>query len=428
MKRMNKGNRFSVWHMGITLAISAAILAACGGGAASPTATAGSATPRSTASPRATSVTSIPTPTAEATSVSYVIGNLPIKASDPWRYFIGKEEPPATWKDRQFDDSSWPIGQGGFGFGDNDDVTILSDMQKNSYSSLYIRRIFNVTDPNDVDLLNLLMDYDDGFVAYLNGTEIARSNVQGGTPPHNALASSDHEASRGDTNPQNVQSFNVTKSKNLLVAGNNVLAIQGHNATLSSSDFSLIASLTTEATLPAVSSILIKPGDVWSYFKGTVEAPSGWRDVNFNDSSWSTGPAGFGFGDGDDATLLSDMAGSYSTVYIRHAFTLPDPRTITRLTLHMDYDDGFVAYINGTEVARSNVSGDIPTFNTLADSDHEASKGDSNPLPVRSFEIRLSSFKYILLAGPNILTIQGHNVALSSTDFSLNPTLSLEYR
>lgn len=174
--------------------------------------------------------------------------------------------------------------------------------------------------------------------------------------------------------------------------------------------------------------MLIKPGDTWAYFKGTVEAPSGWRELNYNDSIWSTGAAGFGFGDNDDATQLTDMAGAYNTVFIRRTFTLPDPKTITKLTLHIDYDDGFVAYINGTEVARSNVTGEIPTFNTLADSDHESSKGDSNPLPVRSFEIRLSSFKYILLPGTNVLAIQGHNVALSSTDFSLNPTLSLESR
>jgi len=168
-----------------------------------------------------------------------------------------------------------------------------------------------------------------------------------------------------------------------------------------------------EATLP----ILV--GDAWKYFQGTSEPPANWADVNFDDSSWLQGPTGIGYADGDDATFLGDMQNNYISVYARKDFNVPDPNAVYRLLFSMDYDDGFVAYLNGTEIARANVTGSPPAYNTAADADHEASGGGSTAQPVEYFEVN----ELLLQAGNNVLAFQGHNKSISSSDFSMIPAL-----
>ncbi|MGQ9590367.1 MAG: lamin tail domain-containing protein [Planctomycetota bacterium] len=160
---------------------------------------------------------------------------------------------------------------------------------------------------------------------------------------------------------------------------------------------------------------LISVGEIWRYFKGTEEPSSpvtAWRQVSFDDSSWLQGPTGIGYGDGDDATVLDDMQGNYRTVFCRKKFTLANPAEIDRLVLSIGYDDGFAAYLNGTQVAARNVSGtaynDFAT-GTVQDCDFE--------------DIDISSYKSALVAGTNVLAIQVHNVSDTSSDLSLIPAL-----
>jgi len=161
-------------------------------------------------------------------------------------------------------------------------------------------------------------------------------------------------------------------------------------------------------------------GDKWKYFKGTVEPPADWNDLTFDDSSWFEGPTGIGYGDTDDATVLSDMQNNYISVYARRDFNVPDPNAVYRLLFSMDYDDGFVAYLNGTEIARANVTGNPPAYDAVADGDHEASGGHPDYAePVEYFEVD----KSLLLTGRNVLAFQGHNKSLSSSDFSMLPAL-----
>jgi hypothetical protein len=160
----------------------------------------------------------------------------------------------------------------------------------------------------------------------------------------------------------------------------------------------------------------ILTGATWAYFKGTVAPPASWNTIAFNDASWLTGPSGFGYGDGDDATVFSDMQNSYTTVYTRRQFDVPNPAAIGALELRADYDDGFVAYLNGVEVARRNIPAGTPSFNTLASSAHEASGGTNGNAPET---ISLNAFVGQLVAGTNVLAIQGINVSLSSSDLTM---------
>jgi hypothetical protein len=189
----------------------------------------------------------------------------------------------------------------------------------------------------------------------------------------------------------------------------------------------LLIAIALNAT--AVGQRLIAQGDTWKYYKGSTSSPPNdasarnWTQENYNDSTGWLGPAasGFGYGDGDDATALSDMQNNYISVYLRKTFNVANPAAITRLTLAIDYDDGFVAYVNGVEVARRSMPGGTIIFSTAASS-HEASRGDAGSSPQERDFIAIDPAR--LVTGTNVLAIEGHNSSLTtSTDFSLIPEL-----
>src|SRR5688572_9839722 len=109
----------------------------------------------------------------------------------------------------------------------------------------------------------------------------------------------------------------------------------------------------------------------WKYFKGRSEASSpdtaAWRQLSFDDSSWTTAPAPFWFGDAlPGGTQLTDMLNQYTTIYLRRTFTVSDVSEVSALRLGFRCDDGFVAWINGVEVHRYNVPGGNLTFNAVS--------------------------------------------------------------
>lgn len=179
---------------------------------------------------------------------------------------------------------------------------------------------------------------------------------------------------------------------------------------------------------PPAPTILVNTNDTWSYRKGLSEPQADWRTVADGglDTTWLTGPGGFGFGDGDDATVLDDMLNAYTTVYIRKSFEIPagtDPSR--RVILTMDWDDGFVAYLDGVEVSRSpNVAVAEPLFDsiTVAGQNHE-SHGGGGAVPA-SFD--LGSVAALSPAGTHVLSVVGLNAGASSSDFSLIASLRLD--
>ena len=161
----------------------------------------------------------------------------------------------------------------------------------------------------------------------------------------------------------------------------------------------------------------------WRYWKG-VKAPSAgleWTEARFEDSSWTRGPAGFGYGDDDDATVLQDMMGNYTTLYLRHKFHFADPSRLESLRLTAYADDGFVAYLNGREIARSLASKAGMTVSPGSVADREVSESPFQPTQV-SLEPSL------LLPGANLLAVVGLNRSKSSPDFTLQVRLSGTYK
>ena len=156
-----------------------------------------------------------------------------VLANDTWRYFPGTSEPPENWNNLAFDDSQWQQGPGGFGYGDNDDGTVISPV-----TSVYLRITFSLNNLTDIEKVVLLADYDDGYVAYLNGAEVARSGMSGNPPAHNQFANQQHEALMYQGLYPEETLINKNDLINYLNAGVNVLAVQVHNADANSSDLS----------------------------------------------------------------------------------------------------------------------------------------------------------------------------------------------
>jgi outer membrane protein assembly factor BamB len=155
---------------------------------------------------------------------------------------------------------------------------------------------------------------------------------------------------------------------------------------------------------------LIARHETWRYLAGS-EPAAGWANVEFDDSEWKSGVVGIGYGDNDDRTVLRDMKGRYQRVYARRQFDGKTALKAARLGLMVNYDDGFVAYLNGKEILRRNVKGDGASASV---SSHEAGGYEF-------FE--LSDFQSLLRAGANVLALVGHNVRLDSSDFTLDPYL-----
>jgi len=139
-----------------------------------------------------------------------------------------------NWRNNNFNDSGWTQGNGGIGYGDNDDNTVI-----NNITSVFFRKQFNVVNKDEIAAAILNIDYDDAFVAYLNGVEIARSvGLTDPFPAYDALSSIEHEAvfPQGGTPPNIVIDNEILQAN--LVNGTNTIAVQVHNLFAGSSDLS----------------------------------------------------------------------------------------------------------------------------------------------------------------------------------------------
>ncbi len=159
---------------------------------------------------------------------------------------------------------------------------------------------------------------------------------------------------------------------------------------------------------------VIQLGDSWNYFKGTFTPNASWKELSFTGSWPDAGPTTIGRGSGY-ATTLTGIG--YTTFYARKNFTIADASAVTSMRLYAGYDDGFVTYINGQEVARSaNVTG-TPNHTTVTGSSHEVTA-------VETYD--LTAYISSLQNGNNILAIEIHNKdTFASGDIGIAPELEI---
>jgi hypothetical protein len=161
-------------------------------------------------------------------------GTVLLPAGSMWKYFKGQSEPsaPGAWRQLAFDDSAWLSGQSPLGYGEDFLPTKLNDM-RGSYTSIYLRKSFDVADLNAFDKLILEVMYDDGVNVWINGQLAFSDNVAGENLPYNATAS---------TSIENYEFVprDLGDPRTLLVKGKNIIAVQVLNSSLSTSSDAFI--------------------------------------------------------------------------------------------------------------------------------------------------------------------------------------------
>lgn len=156
----------------------------------------------------------------------------------------------------------------------------------------------------------------------------------------------------------------------------------------------------------------------YRYLKGKDAAglPSDWISPGFDDSSWQPGSAPFRYGDGAYGVELTDMINSYTTVYLRSSFSCSSPDRLIDVLFTVDYDDGFIVWINGREALRSNAPAS-PVYNSVAPLNHESGTEEN-------FTVYRGSLE--LLEGNNVIAVQVFNVSPSSSDFYFDMSVFAE--
>ena len=183
----------------------------------------------------------------------------------------------------------WLKGESGIGYersGTNYRALINLDVEEmaNVVSSAYVRMPFNIgndIDPKSINELKLLMKYDDGFVAYLNGTQVASSNA-----PEPISWNSASTRNRSDNLAVISEEFDISNSTDLLVPGNNMLAIQALNDTPQSSDLLCIPKLiaSSSSAEDSLSPSAIRYQGAIALNKNTIIKS---RSFNANKAEWS---------------------------------------------------------------------------------------------------------------------------------------------
>ena len=185
----------------------------------------------------------------------------------------------------------------------------------------------------------------------------------------------------------------------------------------------LLAAAAAIIPLRAQEQVLVQSGSAMRYRANTTNPNLlNWSAFSFNDSAWPAGTYGVGYDTaGPNGLLATQVSSSSASVYTRATFNVADPLLITNLFLGADYDDGFVAWLNGVEVYRSSqMPAGVPAWNTVAGSHESSNNAPPNYQPL----INVSSAGLpALRTGTNVLAVGVWNATLPSSDLVLVPYL-----
>ncbi|MBC8173762.1 MAG: lamin tail domain-containing protein [Chitinophagales bacterium] len=163
----------------------------------------------------------------------------------------------------------------------------------------------------------------------------------------------------------------------------------------------------------------VKDTATWRYNIPDASTASDWAEESFDASLWATGLTSVGYGDTDDSTIVAD--GTIS-VFLRNTFEITDTSKIADAFLHIDYDDGFVAYLNGNVIAMNGFLSGAPGYDALSGVDHEA--GMYAGYAPEQFIIDEATLKTFITEGTNVLAVEIHNTNPGSSDLTVRPFLS----
>ena len=165
----------------------------------------------------------------------------------------------------------------------------------------------------------------------------------------------------------------------------------------------------------AADTTLVPTGATWKYLANGTDQGTAWRATSFNDTTWPSGPAQLGYGDGDEATVLGfgpDANNKFITTYFRRAFSVTNASLFTGVTLRLMRDDGAVVYLNGVEVWRTNMPTGTVGFLTPASS---AIAGADE-----STFVQTTISPTLLVTGTNVIAVELHQSGGTSSDISFD--------
>jgi hypothetical protein len=432
----------------------------------------------------------------------FAAGTTLVPAGAVWRYLDTGIDPGPTWRAVLFDDSAWSVGRAQLGYGDGDEVTIVSSGPIPGVRNIttYFRHTFAVTNAAAYSNLTVRLVRDDGAVVYLNGLEVLRVSIPAGpvthtTPATDAMAEEQVFVSRLAVLPGG-----------LLVNGPNVLAVEIHQVSQVSSDISFDLELADEplaltsildmapntafaspasfdltakaageggvtsmklllngveqankdmrnrlyasfpcsfagptncslavaaygnagfartsavqvvvepAPEPGQTISLVNAGAQWKYLDDGSDQGSGWPASNYDDQTWSAGPAILGYGRTGIATPVSSTGTNGArvvTTYLRHAWDVADPSRFSHVFLRVLRDDGVKVFLNGAEVYRNNVPSDPVAASTPA----------LEVTDPTNFLVSAYLDSSLLVTGRNILATEIHQAAAMPADMGFD--------
>jgi photosystem II stability/assembly factor-like uncharacterized protein len=270
-----------------------------------------------------------------------------------WQYDDGSVDLGTSW--RTFVDGAWPQAPGPLGYGESYLATTIDAGAPLHNPTAYFRQAFTV--PGRIRAMFLRVMYDDGFVFYLDGEEGGRASMPSGPITFDTLA-------RGHEIGNRYTTFDISAQiPNLVVGAENTLAVEVHQVARTSSDLVFDAELIlwVDDQPDAVSTDGIPRGATWEVWDRGGDLGTAWREPDHDHRDWSAGPGPLGFG---EPYIVTDLHPGPITTYVRTDFTATG--SLEQLIAHVRYDDGFVAYLNGTEIARASMPAGPVTAATLA--------------------------------------------------------------
>ena len=154
-----------------------------------------------------------------------------ILSGDKWKYLDNGSDQNTAWYGVDFADTSWNSGYTEFGYGDGDESTTVSygPDSTNKYITTYFRKTVEIANPSQFANFTLRVKRDDGIIAYVNGVEAYRNNMPNGNNLYNT-PSATFCTDDGNT------WLTATLASGLFFDGNNTIAVEVHNYSITSSD------------------------------------------------------------------------------------------------------------------------------------------------------------------------------------------------
>ncbi len=331
-----------------------------------------------------------------------------IASGSSWKYLDNGSNQGTAWVGNRFNDAAWASGNAQLGYGDGDEATIVGYGGNTSarYITTYFRKTISIADAASFSSFALSVKRDDGIVVYVNGVEKYRNNMPTGSIAYTRVASSAASDDGGTWQT-------ATLATGTFITGTNIIAVEIHQNSATSSDISFDMQLT--GTLAPVQTPAIVPaGSSWKYLDNGTNQGTTWRGTGFSDATWAFGNSQLGYGDGDEATIVGyggNTNARYITTYFRKTISVASGASYGSFTLNVKRDDGIVVYVNGVEKYRNNMPTGTVTYTTPASA--AASDDGAN---WQTATLAAGTF----ISGTNVIAVEMHQSSGTSTDLSFD--------